>query len=230
MSKSPAIFDDQYRGCEDQMEKIITDGLLDKELREHSEFKSAWETAKSLWYNSIKAKVQPTLPYGFKDEYGIAIVAYTGSIYRQFNEAAREVGTSSKKYKSNFPFKSLHYYLTAALRNLISCTKNTVYRGVGNIHFMSPKEGNELRFGQFTSTSSNKNVALHFGNDSFFEIRTCYGVPIAKFSQYSSEEEVLVLGNEVFTVKSFDQRTNRFLLDSTQQTCSFFNCAYFEGQ
>ncbi|KAG8431444.1 hypothetical protein GDO86_018710 [Hymenochirus boettgeri] len=228
----PAIFDDQYHGCENKMEKIITDGLLDKELEINFDFKSAWEEATSIWKNYTKANVQLTLPNGFKDKYGIAIVAYTGSIYSEFNEAARAVGTSRSNYMNNFHFKSFHYYLTMALRKLtMGCTNRKVYRGVKKVHFMPPKEGNELRFGQFTSTSSNKKEALAFGTDSFFEINACYGVPIAKFSQYPKQEEVLVLGNEVFVVKNFDQLIqNRFLLDSTQQTCSFFNCAYFEGQ
>ncbi|KAG8431250.1 hypothetical protein GDO86_019186 [Hymenochirus boettgeri] len=227
----PEIFDDQYHGCEGKMEKIITDGLLDKELNMNYKFKSAWESAKSMWYNGVKAKVKHTLPHGFKDENGIAIVAYTGFIFRQFNEAARAVGKSHNNYKNNFHFKSFHYYLTGALRKLTKgCNKRTVYRGVKNVHFMPPKKGNELRFGQFTSTSYNINVALKFGTDSFFYIRTCYGVPITTFSQYPNGDEVLLRGNEVFTVKSFNQLTHTFLLDSNHKKHSFFNCAYFKGQ
>ncbi|KAG8429907.1 hypothetical protein GDO86_018879, partial [Hymenochirus boettgeri] len=229
LSKDPAIFDDQYHGCEDEMETIITDGLLDKELEINPHFKSAWEEATSKWKYDIKAKVQLTLPYGFKDEYGIAIVAYTGSIHSELTKAARAVGTSRSNYMNNFHFKSFHYYLTMALRKLMTvCSNRKVYRGVKKVHFMPPKKGDKLRFGQFTSTSYNKRVARNFGTASFFEIRTCYGVPIQRFSQYPYEEEVLLMGNEIFTVRKYNWRSHTFLLESARDIDSFFKCAYFE--
>ncbi|KAG8432032.1 hypothetical protein GDO86_019938, partial [Hymenochirus boettgeri] len=194
-------------------------------------FKSAWEKAKDKWNKGIKSKVESTLPDGFKENYGITLVAYTGEIHDEFNRAARAVGKSRDNYMNNFHFKSFHYYLTMALRKLTNgCTKRTVYRGEKNVHFMPPREGNDMRFGQITSTSYDRDTGEMFGVDTFYEIHACYGVPIEDFTQFSFQNEVLVPGNEMFTVKSFERLTYKFTLDSNERTCSDFNCAYLQGQ
>ncbi|XP_031467966.1 NAD(P)(+)--arginine ADP-ribosyltransferase 1-like, partial [Phasianus colchicus] len=74
-----------------------------------------------------------------------------------------------------------------------------VFRGVKGIRFTA-KEGQTVRFGQFTSASLKKDAAEDFGKDTFFVINTCYGVPINPLSYFPDEQEVLIPPFEVFEV------------------------------
>ncbi|NXJ03101.1 NRT2 ribosyltransferase, partial [Psophia crepitans] len=62
-----------------------------------------------------------------------------------------------------------------------------VYRGVGDIRFTA-RHHQSIRFGQFTSTSLREDTAQNFGQDTFFSVETCYGIPIRDFSFYPEEE------------------------------------------
>ncbi|NWI71409.1 NRT2 ribosyltransferase, partial [Todus mexicanus] len=62
-----------------------------------------------------------------------------------------------------------------------------VYRGVRGIRFTA-QQHQSVRFGQFTSTSLQRKSAEAFGQDTFFSVETCYGVPIENFSFYPGEE------------------------------------------
>ncbi|KAG6922052.1 ADP-ribosyltransferase 5, partial [Chelydra serpentina] len=81
-------FDDQYIGCTEDMENIIKSELLRKEKSKHKVFSKRWEAAKKQW-NEKKKNL--SLPVGFKDENGIAILAYTNgnqiSLHKEFNKA-----------------------------------------------------------------------------------------------------------------------------------------------
>ncbi|XP_030412026.1 ecto-ADP-ribosyltransferase 5-like isoform X3 [Gopherus evgoodei] len=67
-------FDDQYIGCTEVMENIIKSKLLRQEKSTHKVFSKSWEAAKKQWNNKKK---NLSLPIGFKDENGIAVLAYT---------------------------------------------------------------------------------------------------------------------------------------------------------
>lgn len=233
----PKSFDDQYIDCADTMEqRIITDGLLQKELS-INQFTQQWDRATKEWARKKNSGSLPLLPKGFKDEYGAALMAYTGDkgdgIYKKFNDAVREGGRSLEYYKDNFHFKSFHFYLTRALQLLKSNCKthpNDVYRGV-TVQFEPPKRSpKEIRFGHFTSTSLDKKVSEDFGTTSFFAIRTCFGVHIQSYSFYPDQKEVLIPLSEVFTVTKYTEQGRRFVLNSTQRACSSYNCAYLNGK
>nr|XP_033806422.1 ecto-ADP-ribosyltransferase 5-like isoform X3 [Geotrypetes seraphini] len=234
LDMAPKAFDDQYIGCEDEMEKQVrSKDLLEKEMNRSSNFKRSWREAASEWEKRVKNNAVPPLPKGFKDEHGIALLAYTGDhIYREFNAAVREGGKSPEHYMQNFTFKVLHFYLTRALKLLRgNCeeTCKTVYRGA-TITFDPPTSSNKtMRFGMFTSTSTTKQEAEKFGTDSFFSLTTCFGVCIQSYSMIPNEKEVLLPVNEVFSVSSFQLQTHFFVLNSTGKTCSNYNCTYLEG-
>ncbi|NXS64447.1 NRT2 ribosyltransferase, partial [Brachypteracias leptosomus] len=61
------------------------------------------------------------------------------------------------------------------------------YRGVQGIRFAARRH-QLVRFGHFTSASLQRNRTLPFGQDTFFSVETCYGVPIRDFSFYPEEE------------------------------------------
>ncbi|XP_065437919.1 ecto-ADP-ribosyltransferase 5-like isoform X2 [Chrysemys picta bellii] len=230
-------FDDQYIGCTEVMENIIKSKLLRQEKSRHKVFSKRWEAAKKQWNNNKK---NLSLPRGFKDENGIAILAYTSGgeipLYQEFNKAVREAGKSRAYYLKHFPFKALHFYLTRALqllkRDCAEMYEMEVYRGVRSLRYQPSKRGGMVRFGTFASSSLDRNVAHRFGSATFFTIRTCFGVPIADFSSIPDEAEVLIPVYERFRVCNFtqDKNSNLFVLHSTNRTFSRYNCVYIEGK
>ncbi|KAM4697259.1 ecto-ADP-ribosyltransferase 5-like [Discoglossus pictus] len=232
LSPNPEIFDDQYIGCQKETEeKFISNNVLEQEMNINDHFKYEWQGATQSWKEK-KTYLASILPPEFKDNHGIAVVAYTGSIYSEFNAACRSVGRSRDKYINNFHFKALHYYLTMALKLLSTPCKSNgdqVFRGVYNIHFKPLSNSSYIRFGQFTSTSVNKQTSESFGTGSFFTLTTCFGIPIGEFSFFPFEGEVLVPGNEMFKVTDFDENSHMFILTSTKRTCSYTNCVYIGG-
>ncbi|CAN2388708.1 NAD:arginine ADP-ribosyltransferase, partial [Pristimantis euphronides] len=225
LSNNPEIYDDQYIGCRGKMDKIISN-ILTSESKSNVQFSNYWKQASNYW-NTIKSSIK-NLPQGFRNEHGIALVAYTGNMYQAFNKATRDVGKSISNYKSRFNFKAMHYYLTVAMQMLSNTSKKLVYRGVSNAYFIPSNQSQGLlRFGQFTSSSKDRARAQKFGTASFFTMQTRLGVEMERFSLYKSEKEVLIPGYETFKVLSFDRKTHSFNLISTGRTRSLFNCAYF---
>ncbi|KAM8975689.1 ecto-ADP-ribosyltransferase 5 [Pelodytes ibericus] len=211
-------FDDQYKGCEDNMEIIIPD-VLQRE-KSYQQFAEMWENAKAAWIIK-RPSINSTLPAGFKDEYGTAIVLYTMEspypIYQELNQNVTIAGQSLQYYFNNFHFKAFHFYLTRALQELGRGCKNT-FRGTR----LSLSVSDPLRFGQFTSVSLTRKVAERFGTETFFEVTTCFGVDIQDLSDYE-EQEVLIPVTEKF--KKVKERGKNYTLKSTGERCSYFNCA-----
>ncbi|XP_043382843.1 ecto-ADP-ribosyltransferase 5-like isoform X4 [Chelonia mydas] len=202
---------------------------------------SALDSAEGCW-NHDEASADPLdillsshlagNPSGFKDEHGRAIIAYTDNdFHSELNAAVRGAGTSRAHYMASFHFKAFHYYLTRASQLLRGrCDmmyKRTVYRGV-SVRLQHTGSGH-IRFGYFASSSFDIGVAKKFGMDTLLTIHTCSGVEIRAFSCIQEEEEVLIPVHEIFNV-SRRQGSNRFVLQSTNRTCSHFNCAYLGGE
>ncbi|XP_067414529.1 ecto-ADP-ribosyltransferase 5-like [Emydura macquarii macquarii] len=222
LSMMPDAFDDQYIGCEVEMDGRAP-GLLMEEMSMSTLLSTVWKNSEQKW-QSVKTKL--SLPSGFKDEHGRAIVAYTDNAFHgELNQAVRENGKSPADYMDKFHFKAFHYYLTRALRLLRgSCGvmyKETVYRGTDVSHTGS----GIIRFGFFASSSFDRAKAEKFGKATVFTIHTCLGVDIRNFSHFQEEEEVLIPVHEQFSA-SPGQGSHSFVLWSTNQTCSNFNCAF----
>ncbi|XP_039353034.1 LOW QUALITY PROTEIN: T-cell ecto-ADP-ribosyltransferase 2-like [Mauremys reevesii] len=238
LSMMDDAFDDQYLRCGEKMDGIARD-LIQSEM---SPFSPVWENATEKW-NNVKKNL--ALPNGFKDEYGIAIVAYTDHnpynaiLPTTFNDAVSGTNRSRAASMANFQFQAFHYYLTRALQLLWEKSGGcnvmynmTVYRGVP-VSFQH--SGGNIRFGYFASSSINKEVAEGFRTKralekgSLFIIHTCLGVKIQNMSHNPEQEEVLIPVYEIFSV-SRGQEENSFDLRSTNRTCSHFNCAYLGGK
>ncbi|OCT93453.1 hypothetical protein XELAEV_18016522mg, partial [Xenopus laevis] len=200
-----------------------------EEEKVNAEFGAAWEDATGIW-NTIEPTLE--LPDGFRDEYGIALLVFTynfpqgNPIYLQLNNNLSRAGISRDHYMKEFHFKALHFYLTRALQLLKpDCTKKLVtYRGSSAIYTLSPL----FPFGRFTSTSMDQQEAKRFGENSFFFIETCFGAEIKDFSFYPSENEILIPLAEKF--KYVAKIESIYILKSTGQQCSYFNCAYRGGE
>ncbi|XP_018428637.1 PREDICTED: ecto-ADP-ribosyltransferase 5-like [Nanorana parkeri] len=216
-------FDDQYEGCTEEMENHIT-GILIREKAANQDFGRTCDEAEKKW-NSEK----PSVPSGFRDEYGIAIMAYTNissSLYSNFNSAVRNYSG-----RDTFPYHSLHFLMTRGVVLLRpSCWWSTwsVYRGMSNTHLKPEAIGAEVRFGQFYSSSTSKKVSEGFGNDTFFTFTSCFGVKIKTYSYVPNHEEVLIPVDEVFQVTDFTEvdGKGRFVLKTTKRRCHFYNCDY----
>ncbi|XP_067145611.1 ecto-ADP-ribosyltransferase 5-like [Apteryx mantelli] len=221
-------FDDQYRGCTEEME-IHAKKLLSKEKAANARFSRVWEKAEAEW---SRRHSKLSLPAGFRAEYGIAVLAYSAvsRFHRDFNRAVAQDGRDHRSYLRCFQYKAMHYYLTRALQVLRQDCTSTYrpeeYRGVFRLH-LHP-QGKTVRFGRFTSTSLDKQEAMKFGTDTFFTIHTCYGVPISRLSFMPREQEVLIPPYECFRVVSFARsgRSNEFVLHSQNSTSSRYNCEY----
>ncbi|XP_053561616.1 ecto-ADP-ribosyltransferase 5-like [Bombina bombina] len=224
-------FDDQYRGCEDEMEREANQ-LLQDEKKKNSDFKEVWEHSQKNW-NKLKKQKNIKIPAGLKDNYGIAVVTFTENypeknpFHKQLNDKLTEAGESVENYRKKFNFKAFHFYLTRALQVLrTQKDKSKIYKTYRGSK-VSSNVANFVRFGRFTSSSLNRNEAKTFGEKSFFNISTRFGVNITAYSIYPNEEEVLIPGTEQFQKKS--HKGNAYNLTSTGQMCSYFNCAYFTG-
>nr|XP_033806347.1 GPI-linked NAD(P)(+)--arginine ADP-ribosyltransferase 1 isoform X2 [Geotrypetes seraphini]XP_033806348.1 GPI-linked NAD(P)(+)--arginine ADP-ribosyltransferase 1 isoform X2 [Geotrypetes seraphini]XP_033806349.1 GPI-linked NAD(P)(+)--arginine ADP-ribosyltransferase 1 isoform X2 [Geotrypetes seraphini] len=222
-----ASFDDQYVGCTDVMEAEL--GQLNQtEYTTNRDYAEAWEAARSQWEDRRK---NFALPHGFKDEHAIAILTYTTNspLHKEFNAAVREAGRSREYYLKNFRFKTLHFLLTKALQILDKETTpkcHRVYRGIRGIRFRS-EEKKPVRFGQFTSSSLSNENALQFGQDTLFNIETCYGVNIKNFSFFPLEEEVLIPPFETFKVTNFTKLQNRTVINlHSIDVSSNYNCEF----
>lgn len=222
LDMAPNAFDDQYEGCVNKMEEKAP-LLLKEDFNMNEKLKLEWEEAEKLWNN---IKHSRSYPKGFSDLHGTALVAYTGSIAVDFNRAVREF----KENPGQFHYKAFHYYLTRALQLLSNQDCHSVYRG-SKTRFHYTGNGS-VRFGQFTSSSLSKAVALSpaFFSDhgTLFIIKTCLGVNIKEFSSFNLEEEVLIPGYEVYQEVRTQNATryNEISLDSPKRKKSNYNCLY----
>ncbi|XP_075706017.1 ecto-ADP-ribosyltransferase 5-like [Rhinoderma darwinii] len=231
---NPNSFDDQYIGCANQYEKHLMPKILTWEKSYNLAFGLAWDRAAVQW-NKVKTTVR--LPCDFRDEFGIAIIVYTtdwpqsSPIYKELNGNVTMAGRSREHYMENFHYKALHFYLTRALQVLRKNSRrqtNTykVYRGTDSS--LQVAEEADVRFGRFTSSSRNIEVAKEYSSGLFLEITTCFGVDIHRISFFPKEQEVLIPVAEKFHF--VEKRGNIYVLDSTCKLCSYFNCTYLGGQ
>ncbi|XP_074005385.1 erythroblast NAD(P)(+)--arginine ADP-ribosyltransferase-like [Numenius arquata] len=205
LDMAPTSFDDQYQGCSRMMEEEL--GELNRtEFARNSIYAETWTKAVAEWQKKGGHVPKPT---ALRMEHAVALLAYTlqERLYPEFNAAVREAGLSLREYLDNFQFKALHFLVIQALRILREAQPNCyqVYRGVQGIRFTAQRQ-DLIRFGQFASTSFLKSVAEDFGQDTFFSVYTCYGVPIRDFSFYPNEQEVLIPPFERFEVTSITKQ------------------------
>ncbi|XP_008565535.1 PREDICTED: ecto-ADP-ribosyltransferase 3 [Galeopterus variegatus] len=227
-------FDDEYLKCTDRMETKYIPQLLKEEKASHQLLETVWENATAKWE---ARKTQIFLPTSFQDNHGIALMAYISAaqeqtpFYHLFNDAVMMAGQSRKDYIYAFQFKAFHFYLTRALQLLRGpCEdsyKNVVYRTSQGISFTFGGL-NEARLGHFTLAYSNKPQAT---NDQHvvLTIYSCFGADIEKFLDKESERIILIPLSEIFQV-SREEASNNLILQSTNRTCSHYECAFLGGK
>uniref|UniRef100_A0A8C1UEW4 NAD(P)(+)--arginine ADP-ribosyltransferase n=1 Tax=Cyprinus carpio TaxID=7962 RepID=A0A8C1UEW4_CYPCA len=219
--------DDQYEGCNWKMKFCVWAKYLKKELNNSPDFRNAWKNAEKNDTRSWNI---------FRRFRKIAIWVYTdpiSRIYVQFNNDTR----NGKTHYTVMTYKwySLYFLLTDEIQILKKqqnkCYKT--YRGT-NVTF-NGRAFTSIRFGSFTSSSVSAGRAYSFGNVSCFEIYTCEGADISKYSRVPYEGEVLIPPYETFNVTAVKNRTDEpnlrcqtvFELNSTGIK-SDLNCALFK--
>ncbi|NXS79053.1 NARE ribosyltransferase, partial [Erpornis zantholeuca] len=220
-------FDDQYLNCGPAMTEALP-ALNRSEFQQNALFARVWSKATAECKTLKSCKSSPLPP-----AQAIALMAYTmNDLYKDFNKAVRKAGSSPQHYRDNFHYKTLHFLLTQALATLrVTQGKkcHSVFRAVSDVHFQA-RRGDIVRFGQFASTTLSKEVACEFGTDTVFQVKTCHGANIQKFSYIPGEEEVLVPPFETFKVISVtqDRECTRIQLRSNG-THSNYNCEWLGG-
>ncbi|NXR90256.1 NRT2 ribosyltransferase, partial [Hypocryptadius cinnamomeus] len=217
-------FDDQYRGCGHAMTAVLP-ALNNIEFQKNPHFAKGWAVAQAEW----RKQGSPVSPLASPAQ-AVALMAYTMQhLYKDFNAAVRTAGRSRQEYRNNFHFKTLHFLLTKALMTLRHAQNeqcHRVFRGVRDVRFQA-RRGQRVRFGQFTSTSQRKEIALHFGTDTIFEVHTCHGAAIRQFSMYPWEEEVLIPPFETFKVTKVTRNGKRTRISlRSEGTFSKYNCEW----
>ncbi|XP_069825509.1 ecto-ADP-ribosyltransferase 5-like isoform X2 [Dendropsophus ebraccatus] len=227
LSMMADAFDDQYLGCARQMEMEMPRILAQE--KKYKQFAVMWYLAEQTW-----ARIKPysLLPPDFKDEYGIAVVLYTKEspypIYQQLNRNVSIAGRSRHYYMSRFHFKALHFYLTRAIQVLGQgdrCDRRVqVYRG----SWITYKNMSDIvRFGHFASSSLSQYTAQRFGTRTQFTIFSCFGIDIDNFSDFKEEEVLIPITEKFYAIKKAE---DSYVLRSTGQHCSYYNCAYLGGE
>ncbi|XP_058620092.1 NAD(P)(+)--arginine ADP-ribosyltransferase 2-like [Onychostoma macrolepis] len=231
LDMAPNSVDDQYKGCRKKMVNLVKTKYLKKELSNSDDFRNAWERGeKNVTHKFVNIFSKLT------KQHKIAIWVYTdpkSKIYVKFNNDTRN---GKQNYKDNtYKWYSLHFLLTDAIQILKKKQNRcfNTFRGT-NVTF-NGQVFTGIRFGSFTSSSNNSNVAKTFKTVSCFEIYTCEGADITKYSRLRHEAEVLIPPYEMFNVTDVKNRTDQpdlwcdtvFMLNSTG-TRSDLNCALFK--
>ncbi|XP_028434364.1 GPI-linked NAD(P)(+)--arginine ADP-ribosyltransferase 1-like [Perca flavescens] len=191
--------DDMYNGCQEQMKKVVK-YYLQNEKNNNPIFKAVWDRSEKIVHTQSFNKV-------LKKDQLVAIYSYTSDkVYRNFNNAVR---TQGPQYKTTFRYHALHFLLTTAIQAERAFEKKqclTGYRRV-NEYFRQDVKNTHIRFGSFTSASQGRYASEAFGDKSCFEIFTCMGADISRYSKYPQEREVLIPPYEVFKVVEIKKRS-----------------------
>ncbi|XP_032417684.1 ecto-ADP-ribosyltransferase 5-like [Xiphophorus hellerii] len=231
LDMAPDSVDDMYDRCEEKMKEKIETDFLQNEKNKDKNFTEAWNKAEE--YYKREWENNPPL----MKEQIMAAHAYTldePPLYSEFNNAVR---TQKSVYKTKFLYHTLHFYLTMALRTIKLNAGNcvTVFRRT-NCKFSKDVLNKEIRLGAFSSSSMGDYPDEEFGTQSCFEIFTCFGANISKFSEFPEESEVLIPPYEVFRVTDIKERSKHselpcevvYKLQSTNNPLSKLNCDLIE--
>ncbi|KAK0148272.1 Ecto-ADP-ribosyltransferase 5 [Merluccius polli] len=186
----PDAVDDMYSGCTKEMEERVNKEYFKKELV--GKFKTAWQNAAQC-ANRPKAIGDEALTKNHLK----AICAYTSDdVYEDFNYAVRTGGST---YGSSFKYHSLHFWLTSAIQILKRNQQcHTTYRRVSRA--FEGKVNDIIRFGVFASSSYDTDLSW-FGRQTCYQITTCYGAYLRRYSSLgTAEREVLIPPYEKFKI------------------------------
>ncbi|XP_031565217.1 uncharacterized protein LOC116300481 [Actinia tenebrosa] len=181
---------------------------LDYEAKKNALIHGGYEATLKKW-QQIKDTLGNIDNIGLTNDEIYVVICYTlekPPVYRYFN------GDSRKGYGGDgMDFPILTYLLREACRKILAATPKQertkiVYRGV-SVPFAA-EVGQKVRFGSYTSTTANRQVADEFRKTSEgtqFVIVTKIGAPIKMFSAFPEEEEVLLPPYEIYRIHRIEE-------------------------
>ncbi|XP_052409470.1 NAD(P)(+)--arginine ADP-ribosyltransferase 1-like [Carassius gibelio] len=226
LDMAPDSVDDQYLCCKKKMAHLVETEYLKKEINNSPEYKIAWKKGEDFVKDQINKLTKNNL---------IALYVYSDiHVFNLFNPDTRSGKTNYTQMI--FKWYSLHFLLTEAIQ-ILKKQQNKCYstfRGT-KAKFNECVLNKEVRFGSFASSSLDRKIARGFGNVSCFEIYTCEGADVAKYSKLPREKEVLIPPYEKFKVTAVKKKADQpdlwcetvFTLESSG-TQSNLNCALFK--
>ncbi|XP_016351163.1 GPI-linked NAD(P)(+)--arginine ADP-ribosyltransferase 1-like [Sinocyclocheilus anshuiensis] len=219
--------DDQYKGCTQKMADLVKTKYLEKEKSASAEYNNTWQEG------GQKAKKPED---NLQQIHSVAIHVYTNKDSKVYSNFTRATRTDKQKYKEGaFKWYSLHFLLTEAIQ-ILKKTQNRCYVTYRGTNLKFDVQSKEIRLSSFSSSSLDRKVIQGFGSKSCFEIYTCEGANLTRYSKYPEEKEVLIPPYETFNVTAVKNSTDQpdlwcetvFLLNSTG-TRSDLNCALFNS-
>ncbi|KAL7855766.1 hypothetical protein AOLI_G00193700 [Acnodon oligacanthus] len=201
LDMAPDAVDDTFSECRDKMmQKVTAPGdLLQKELEASKDFADMWRSHGGTCEKQI---------YGGRAHHLAVLQVYgnSGDQFRKmFNRLIQTKGSNATTYNDEFPFKSLHFLLTDALRLLNpGKTCYTVYFGTGKQY--TSEIGKEVRFGKFIGASIHESLEIEHivtaEKGTLFNISSCSVVNVENYTCTSEELEQLISPTEVFRVQN----------------------------
>ncbi|XP_064560449.1 erythroblast NAD(P)(+)--arginine ADP-ribosyltransferase-like [Zonotrichia leucophrys gambelii] len=224
LDMAPDSFDDQYQGCGPAM-KVALPALNRSEFQQNEEFAVVWVKAAAEW----QSRGPPESP--LSTDQATAIMAFTMTDPRTFNDVVHVVGRSRQEYRDNFHLKTLHFLLTDALATLRDAQKGQcreAFLKVCDTRFKT-QPGETIRFGHFMPVFLSKQIGECPG-ETMLEVHTCHGVEIQFFSEHPEPEIVLIPPFETFKVTQYTREGDKtqIQLQSTG-TYSKYNCEWLRG-
>ncbi|NWW71452.1 NARE ribosyltransferase, partial [Climacteris rufus] len=227
LDMAPYSFDDQYEGCRPAMTAALP-ALNRSDVQQNEKFAQVWQKATKEW----RKRGSPVSPLASPAQ-AIALMAYTmPELYEEFNAAVRTAGRSSREYRDNFHFKTLHFLLTDALGTLRGRQGELcrcVAQQVDRVWFEAQR-GQRVRFGHFMSVSLCKGGSVGVETQTVLHMVSCQGVDIKGFSFLPDKDEVLIPPFETFEVTDVTEDGGKIsiMLDLTK-THSNYNCEFLRG-
>ncbi|XP_034146848.1 ecto-ADP-ribosyltransferase 4-like [Esox lucius] len=204
--------DDMYYGCTVKMKYKVNNEYLTNETNQEL-FNKSWVKTKECLENVQKRFKKEKEKYNdlaFEDDHKKAICAYTAKepqIYDAFNQ---DVRTQNNQYTATFKYHTLHFWLTDAIRLLKENQQHCyiTYRRTKDIYI--GRVNDKMRFGYFASSSLDKNSNDKFGEESCFEIFTCFGAYLKSYPGLgNSQKEVLIPPYEVFKITAVSKKEKK---------------------
>ncbi|XP_042341754.1 erythroblast NAD(P)(+)--arginine ADP-ribosyltransferase-like [Plectropomus leopardus] len=209
MSMAEDAVDDMYFGCSKRMAQKVKDNYFKDESK--GIFEKVWKASEKCAYHNLQHRNKGD--EGLTKDHMQAICAYTSGYLRfhaMFNDA---VQTNRTDYGTSFPFHSLQFWLTSAIK-ILSKNKDChiTYRRTNAVYAGDVNQ--IIRFGFFAS-SSYKSDLTHFGKKTCFKIKTCSGASLKNYPYLKDhEQEVIIPPYEKFRItKKIENKSARDLRD-----------------
>ncbi|XP_043969770.1 ecto-ADP-ribosyltransferase 4-like [Gambusia affinis] len=205
--------DDKFAGCRTKVTVLNDEAMKQKWLTCSANFSEAWSKAE----RNLK---EPAEQY-MENSHSLALYMFTEVVLKQGNKNSQPAERTPKQRGAFEPI-SLYSSLSEAIlilrQNQVMCL-STSYR-TETVLELNISTG-QVRFSTFILGSDGWDFN---GNVSCFEIHSCFGANITKYSVLKGNSQVAIPPYEVFTVTDVQKQTSSCRI--TYKLRSNLNCVY----